>query len=64
LRRHTGNTNIKAHDVDPADFDRVLGINLRGAFMLSKHVLPHMVAQKYGVCCTSPRSPARRAMPA
>jgi 3-oxoacyl-[acyl-carrier protein] reductase len=44
----TGNTNIKAHDVDPADFDRVLGINLRGAFMLSKHVLPHMVAQKYG----------------
>src|SRR6185295_9047715 len=44
----TGNTNIKAHDVDPADFDRVLGINLRGAFMLSKHVLPHMVTQKYG----------------
>jgi 2-dehydro-3-deoxy-L-rhamnonate dehydrogenase (NAD+) len=44
----TGKTNIKAHDVDPADFDRVLGINLRGAFMLSRHVLPHMMAQKYG----------------
>lgn len=44
----TGNTNIKAHDVDPADFDRVLGINLRGAFMLSKHVLPHMLARNYG----------------
>ncbi len=44
----TGNTNIKAHDVDPVDFDRVLGINLRGAFMLSKHVLPYMVARKYG----------------
>lgn len=44
----TGNTNIKAHDVDPMDFDRVLGINLRGAFMLSKHVLPHMLARNYG----------------
>ena len=44
----TGDTNIKAHEVDPADFDRVLGINLRGAFMLSKHVLPHMLARKYG----------------
>jgi 3-oxoacyl-[acyl-carrier protein] reductase len=44
----TGNTNIKAHDVDPADFDRVLGINLRGAFMLSKYVLPYMIARKYG----------------
>jgi len=44
----TGDTNIRAHEVDPADFDRVLGINLRGAFMLSKHVLPHMLARKYG----------------
>jgi 3-oxoacyl-[acyl-carrier protein] reductase len=44
----TGNTNIKAHDVDPMDFDRVLGVNLRGAFMLSKHVLPHMLARRYG----------------
>ena len=44
----TGNTNIKAHDVDPVDFDRVLGINLRGAFMLSKHALPYMIARKYG----------------
>ena len=44
----TGSTNIKAHDVDPVDFDRVLGINLRGAFMLSKHVLPYMIARRYG----------------
>jgi len=44
----TGNTNIKAHEVDPTDFDRVLAINLRGAFMLSKHVLPHMVSRNYG----------------
>ena len=44
----TGHTNIKAHDVDPADFDRVLGVNLRGAFLLSKHVLPFMLARNYG----------------
>ena len=44
----TGKTNIKAHDVDPADFDRVVNINLRGAFILSKHVLPYMMARKYG----------------
>ncbi len=44
----TGNTNIKAHEVDPEDFDRVCRINLRGAFLLSKHVLPHMLARNYG----------------
>jgi 3-oxoacyl-[acyl-carrier protein] reductase len=44
----TGNTNIKAHDVDPADFDRVLAVNLRGAFMLSKHALPYMLKRNYG----------------
>jgi len=44
----TGNTNIKAHDVDPEDFDRVCRINLRGAFMLSRRVLPHMLARNYG----------------
>jgi 3-oxoacyl-[acyl-carrier protein] reductase len=44
----TGNTNIKAHDVDPVDLDSVLGINQRGAIMLSKHVLPYMLARKYG----------------
>ena len=44
----TGNTNIKAHDVDPDDFDRVCRINLRGAFLLSKRVLPHMLARNYG----------------
>ena len=44
----TGHTNIKAHEVDPADFDRVLGVNLRGAFLLSRHVLPYMLARNYG----------------
>ena len=44
----TGRTNIPGHEVDPADFDLVYRVNLRGAFLLSKAVLPHMLARKYG----------------
>lgn len=44
----TGLTNLKAHDVDPADFDRVYRINLLGALLVSKAVLPHMLAHDYG----------------
>ena len=44
----TGRTNLKAHEVDIDDFDAVYRINLRGAFLLSRAVLPHMVANGYG----------------
>jgi 3-oxoacyl-[acyl-carrier protein] reductase len=44
----TGRTNIPGHEVDVADFDLVYRVNLRGAFLLSKAVLPHMLARKYG----------------
>ena len=44
----TGRTNIVAHEVDPDDFDLVYRINLRGALMLSKAILPHMLKQRYG----------------
>jgi 3-oxoacyl-[acyl-carrier protein] reductase len=44
----TGRTNIKAHDVDLADFDAVYRINLRGALVVSRAVLPGMLAQNYG----------------
>jgi len=35
-------------DVDVADFDRVIGINLRGMFLGLKHVLPHMTGRGRG----------------
>lgn len=35
-------------DVDVADFDRVIGINLRGMFLGLKHVLPHMTRRGRG----------------
>lgn len=44
----TGRTNIKTHDVDPADFDNVYAVNLRGALLISRHVIPHMVERNYG----------------
>jgi len=44
----TGKTNIRGHDVDLADFDAVYRINLRGAMVLSKIVLPRLLARNYG----------------
>ena len=44
----TGRTNIPGHQVEIADFDLVYRINLRGAFLLSQHVLPYMLKQNYG----------------
>ncbi|HEY3147721.1 MAG TPA: SDR family NAD(P)-dependent oxidoreductase [Dongiaceae bacterium] len=44
----TGRTNVPGHEVDPADFELVYRVNLRGAFLLSRAVLPHMLAREYG----------------
>jgi len=44
----TGKTNLKAHEVELADFDRVYQINLRGAFLLSQAVLKRMLPKGYG----------------
>jgi len=44
----TGKTNIPTHDVDIDDFDAVYRINLKGAFLLTKAVIPHMLPKKYG----------------
>lgn len=44
----TGKTNVKGHEVDPADFDRVYAINLKGAFLMSQSILRHMLPHGYG----------------
>lgn len=44
----TGRTSLKAHEVDPADFDRVMRVNVHGPFLLSRHVLPGMLARGAG----------------
>jgi NAD(P)-dependent dehydrogenase (short-subunit alcohol dehydrogenase family) len=35
-------------EIDAALWDRVMAINLRGPFLMVKHVVPHMRAQGYG----------------
>lgn len=44
----TGRTNIRSHEVDLADFDRVMAVNVRGCLTTFQAVLPHMLARGYG----------------
>ncbi len=44
----TGKTNLKAHEVDPDDFDFVYRINMLGPLLVSQAVLPHMLERNYG----------------
>jgi NAD(P)-dependent dehydrogenase (short-subunit alcohol dehydrogenase family) len=43
----TGQTNLKTHEVDPADFDRVLALNVRAMFLCIRSVLPAMLRANY-----------------
>jgi NAD(P)-dependent dehydrogenase (short-subunit alcohol dehydrogenase family) len=38
----------KCTEIDVALWDRVMAVNVRGVFLMTKHVAPHMIAQKYG----------------
>lgn len=44
----TGVTNVKSHEVDPADVELVFRVNFFGSFNTSRAVLPGMLRQKYG----------------
>jgi len=44
----TGKTNLKSHEVDVKDFERVFSLNVLGSFLTCKAVLPHMVEKNYG----------------
>jgi NAD(P)-dependent dehydrogenase (short-subunit alcohol dehydrogenase family) len=39
---------IKATEIDVALWDQVMAVNVRGAFLMVKHVVPHMQARKSG----------------
>lgn len=44
----TGRTNIKSHEVELADFERVMRLNLTASFLMAKAVLPVMLRKNYG----------------
>lgn len=44
----TGKTNLKSHEVDPVDFDRVFAQNVRGTFLTCRAAIPHMLTRNYG----------------
>ncbi|HTS41593.1 MAG TPA: SDR family oxidoreductase [Xanthobacteraceae bacterium] len=39
---------LKVEEIDVELWDRVMAINIRGPFLMVKHVAPHMIARKYG----------------
>jgi 3-oxoacyl-[acyl-carrier protein] reductase len=41
-------TQSLVENLPVADWDRVLGVNLRGTFLCTRFVLPHMLAQNWG----------------
>ncbi len=44
----TGKTNLKSHEVDPTDFDRVMKVNVNGCLNTFQAVVPHMLRRNYG----------------
>jgi NAD(P)-dependent dehydrogenase (short-subunit alcohol dehydrogenase family) len=36
------------HEVEPDDWERVMRVNIRGVYLPSKHVLPHMMERRQG----------------
>jgi 2-dehydro-3-deoxy-L-rhamnonate dehydrogenase (NAD+) len=44
----TGVTNVKSHEVDPANVDLVFRVNFFGSFHTARAVLPGMLRQNYG----------------
>jgi len=39
---------LKVEEIDVELWDHVMAINIRGPFLMVKHVAPHMIARKYG----------------
>ena len=53
----------KCTEIDVGLWDRVMAINLRGPFLLVKHVAPHMSAQGYGKIINIGSGTAYRGIP-
>jgi len=43
-----GGSQARLHELDPADFDRVIDVNLRGTFLCSKFAIEHFLTRRRG----------------
>lgn len=50
-------------DYDVAEWDRILGVNLRGAFLCCRHVVPHLRARRRGTVINVGSIAGRRGAP-
>jgi NAD(P)-dependent dehydrogenase (short-subunit alcohol dehydrogenase family) len=50
-------------DIDVALWDRVMAVNVRGLFLMAKHVVPHMIARRYGKIINIGSGTAARGIP-
>jgi NAD(P)-dependent dehydrogenase (short-subunit alcohol dehydrogenase family) len=53
----------KCTEIDAATWDQVMAVNLRGPFLMVKHVVPHMQAQGYGKIINIGSGTAYRGIP-
>ncbi|MFV0415376.1 MAG: SDR family NAD(P)-dependent oxidoreductase [Chthoniobacterales bacterium] len=44
----TGQTNLKSHEVDLANFEHVMALNVKASFLTCRAVLPYMLKADYG----------------
>lgn len=50
-------------DIDAALWDKVMAVNVRGPFLMAKHVVPHMRGKKQGKIINIGSGTARKGMP-
>jgi len=50
-------------EIDADLWDRVMAVNVRGMFLMAKHVTPHMIAQRYGKIINIGSGTAARGIP-
>ena len=54
---------VSVTEIDVALWDKVMAVNVRGLFMMVKHVAPHMIARKYGKIINIGSGTAARGIP-
>jgi NAD(P)-dependent dehydrogenase (short-subunit alcohol dehydrogenase family) len=54
---------VAVTDIDVDLWDRVMAVNVRGVFLMTKHVVPHMIARKYGKIVNIGSGTAARGIP-